>query len=102
LKRKLKKKQKISKKVEKARREHAIKRAKQRYGIRLTNTNYQYLCQRIVKEEDNTILINKNDTSSRWLIKYRSVWMFAVFLEEDQIIVTFLSKRRIPKNVIDR
>ncbi len=101
LKKKVKDKLKIDKKIKRTRRDHAIRRVKQRYGIRLTNANYLYLCQKIIEKEDGIILVRQRKNSSRWLIKYQSIWMFAVYLEEDQIIVTFLPKGRIPKRIIE-
>ena len=71
-------------------REHAIKRAKERYGMELSLTDVERIEFRIRQYYDVLFLEKSTNTRSIWLTRYDGVLMVAVYNTAQKCLSTFL------------
>lgn len=70
---------------------HAIERARQRYRVRLSARDYQWLCGRL-KLHKGQLLGVQPDGNEVWVARWHDVRMVAVYDRDLRRIVTFLPR----------
>lgn len=75
--------------------EHALERARERYGIELTSVEYLALCTRLAARE-GLLVADQGEGREVWCIPFNGRWLVAVFDQRPARIVTFLPPSRRP------
>ena len=72
--------------------EHAIERAKQRYGVDLTMADLNEIREAILTGKSVLMGRREEFSSSTHLVKHKGVAMKAIFSDEHEIIISFADK----------
>ena len=80
---------------------HAVKRYKERYGVRLSNQVYSELIALVQSGAATTIIKQSNRVSIRQ-IEYKSKEYFFVYDRRRKTIVTFLTKEMVTETEVKK
>lgn len=70
---------------------HALKRARDRYGVDLGEDGYRALVLAILRRSPNAQCFGRETLSfTRWRVRHEGVWMDAIYDRKRHQIVTFL------------
>lgn len=71
---------------------HCIWRARHRYRVTLTKTNWAELSQQI-RIGNAKLITRTSPTTTVWAVYHKGVKMIAIYSEEQEVIVTFLPRQ---------
>lgn len=69
---------------------HAIDRARERYGLELTNEDLRAVALQIVNKRDAVLVRRGYDGAQVWAVKVQGVWASVVYIPLTRKIATFL------------